>query len=81
VVVRTKVENFYSMMHPDDVEQAVNIILDSFQENTEFNTKFRLRHKDGYYIWFASHGNIIKDEKQHISRMTGFGRLIGREKN
>lgn len=75
-----KVENFYSMMHPDDIERAVNIILDSFQENTEFNTKFRLRHKDGHYIWFASHGNIIKDEKQYISRMTGFGRLIGEEK-
>jgi len=74
-----KVESFYNILHPDDVEQAVNIILGSFQNNTEFSTKFRLRHKDGHYVWFAIHGNIIKDEKQHISRMTGFGRPTGKE--
>ena len=77
--LEAKVENFYNMMHPDDAEQTANIIIDSFQNDTEFNTEFRLRHKDGHYIWFAGHGNIIKNKQQHVSRMTGFGRLLDKE--
>lgn len=73
------VENFYELMHPDDAEQGVNIILDSFQNNKEFSMKARLRHKDGYYLWFENYGSVITDETQHVSRIIGFGKLIGKE--
>jgi len=78
--IEPKVENFYQLIHPDDVKQALHILMDSFQNHTEFNMKARLRHKGGHYLWFENYGNIIKDEKQRISRMTGFGQLINEEK-
>ncbi len=52
-------------IHPEDVQimEAVgNILTPQYSSAT---IRFRVRHKDGHYIWLESHVKAIFDEKTH----------------
>ncbi len=63
---------FSSLLHPDDLVPATQYYEDYIRRRipTYFNT-FRLRHKDGHYVWLQSRGIGIWDDKGRILRLVG----------
>jgi len=58
-------KNGLLFIHPEDIhimEAVRNILTPQYSSAT---IRFRLRHKDGHYIWLESHIKAIFDEKTH----------------
>lgn len=50
------ISKVWELMHPDDVEDFMNSILESSKNNTPWETQFRSRVKDGSYRYFQGFG-------------------------
>ena len=65
-------ESFAELVHPDDRERVKTDLLKyTSRESPSYQTIFRLRHKDGRWIWVLSRGVGIWDENGNIQRMIG----------
>ena len=61
-----------SMLHPEDRQKAVNTFfgyLEAGSPGTYENT-FRLRKKDGTWVWFLSRGKTLRDEDGNPTNLT-----------
>jgi PAS domain S-box-containing protein len=66
-------DTIFSLVHPEEKELLMKKMFD-FRERNEnpFLIEFRIKHKSGEYIWFASHGKCVeRDEKGSSARITG----------
>lgn len=70
-------EQFRSLLHPDDVE-AVESIVQAYlrREINEYSAVFRMKHKNGNWIWINSRAKALFNEKSKPIRMTGSHRDI-----
>ncbi|MFB2839718.1 ATP-binding protein [Floridanema evergladense] len=54
---------FYSwenLVHPDDLPEAKSAIQDHLEGRTEnFHIEFRMRHKQGHYLWILSRAKVV----------------------
>ena len=65
-------EDFFLLVHPDDVDYAREVIRGYIaQEIPDLYSTFRMRHKEGHWIWVMSRGIGIKDEQGRIQRVIG----------
>lgn len=62
---------FIAMLHPDDVESAMQAVRKHFLERKPLRTEYRLKHKTGGYRWFLATGQAIWDEAGRPVRMIG----------
>lgn len=46
-------------VHPDDRENEFKIFMSAFEKRAPFQSKFRLRRRDGQYRWVLSQGNVL----------------------
>ncbi len=55
-------ENWGKLCHPDDYQNTVNsIFLELSKPDCKgTNAEFRMRHKDGSWIWILARGNVVK---------------------
>ncbi len=51
-----------AQLHPEDVQTAANAIKESFGKNGRTRAKYRLRHKNGSYVWLQMFGRRTKGE-------------------
>ncbi|WP_428224791.1 PAS domain S-box protein [Flavobacterium sp.] len=59
----------FALMHPDDAEQAQEIIYGNLNNRvTTFTARFRIRKKDGTYHWREDLANIIYNEDGSYSK-------------
>lgn len=59
-------EIWLDMLHPDDVDRAVTIWEDFVSSGkNEYQDEFRLKKKDGSYIWVTSKGLTIDKNKEN----------------
>ncbi len=57
----TREEDVYSQLHPDDVAYVNERIEECFSQKVDYyQCEYRMRHKDGSWIWIESHGKVIK---------------------
>ena len=77
-----KGEWWIEQIHPDDrrqVEKALNRYLSG--ESKRYNTEFRLRRKDGRFIWVASSARVIRyDQKGNPLLVVGTHRDVTKQK-
>jgi PAS domain S-box-containing protein len=61
-----------SRVHPDDLDDALDRMR-AFIANpsSKYNTEFRLRHRDGSYVWILSQAALLFDEQGVPIRMLG----------
>lgn len=61
------------LMHPDDREAAFEANLQHLEGCTDaFDQEFRMRHKDGHWVWIHDRGKVIRrDEHGQPLRMIG----------
>ncbi|MCM4167680.1 Adaptive-response sensory-kinase SasA [Arenibacter antarcticus] len=66
------IEVFYDFVHPDD-KKAIQLCLDNHIEKRElYELEFRMRHKDGQWIWVLCKGEITKyDDKGYPKVVSG----------
>ena len=64
-------EQFQSLLHPDDHAATFEAVNRHFDEQEPFNVEYRLKCKDGNYRWFLGTGHAVWDEKGRPRRMIG----------
>ncbi len=56
----TTYETWSNLVHPDDLERARDAESEHFDGRSEFyEAEFRMRHKDGHWVWVLSKGKLI----------------------
>lgn len=65
-------ESWKNVMHPDDAQEAISYVLEC-QKNPdkEYKKEYRVRHKDGSWIWILDRGKTIYEKGMPV-RMVGF---------
>ncbi len=58
--------NILSIVHPDDLEETARGLARGLSEKMPDSTRHRLKHKDGHYVWFDSHGTPLSDENGEL---------------
>lgn len=55
---------FTEKIHPDDYEQTMeNMRQHLYGQSPAYETEYRIRHKDGHWIWFYDRGVVYKRDK------------------
>ncbi len=63
---------WWEYVHPDDRDDAKSAILKSIATQGDFSREFRMRKKDGQYIWILSRGRVMEtDCEGRALRMVG----------
>lgn len=61
-----------SRLHPDEIQGAIEKIENAIDSDaSHYEAEFRLRHKNGSYIWIYSRAKIERDENGKASRLLG----------
>ena len=69
------------LLHPDDKDRMVLFINNFINSNLRvYEAEFRLKHKNGNYIWIKSRATVQRDENGKAIRMLGTHRDITEEK-
>jgi PAS domain S-box-containing protein len=77
----SSLESWKSVVHPDDLEEAlVHIRKCHANPNEEYRMEYRVRHKDGSWIWILDRGKTVF-EKGIATRMVGFHTDITENRN
>ena len=65
-------EEWFSRIHPAD-RARVRAQLEAHCNGStpEFSSEYRIRHKNGHYIWMLSRGIAVRDEHGHAVRIAG----------
>lgn len=65
-------DDWASLLHPDDREQAV-CDLDAFATGRErsYEAEYRMRHKDGHYVSVLSRGFAVRGDSGKATRIVG----------
>jgi PAS domain S-box-containing protein len=53
----------YDLVHPDDQDEFLKLDEDAVVEDDIVTTTYRVRRKDGKYIWFETINKIVRDEE------------------
>jgi len=52
---------YESMLHPDDAPHVIAEVRRSNEERTSFDFEYRIRHKNGSYVWVHDHRAVAED--------------------
>ncbi|MFC0878189.1 CheR family methyltransferase [Saccharicrinis sp. FJH2] len=67
-----KFETWNKLLHPDDKEQTNNALNSYINNPTDFfEIEFRLKHKNGNYVWIFSKAASILDDNGKVIRIFG----------
>lgn len=67
-----RIGNWKSLIHPEDYEAANAIMVEHQQKKTPYYCcEYRLRGKNGQYIWIQARGKALFDETGNVYRMAG----------
>lgn len=69
------------LLHPEDKDRMTHFIHNFINSNLRiYEAEFRLKHKNGHYIWIKSRAAMLRDENGKAIRMLGTHRDITEEK-
>jgi diguanylate cyclase (GGDEF)-like protein/PAS domain S-box-containing protein len=68
------VNSWMQLLHPDDYDMVTKTVrAEARRAGTVFNMDFRLRHKDGHWLWIVSRGRAIEhDALNRPARIVGY---------
>ena len=67
-----RIETFADLLHPDDLGPTYDALERNHRDDVPYYAEYRLRHKDGHYIWCKGCGLSTRDAEGKAVRMTGF---------
>jgi len=70
--IGTTSDDWFKLVHPDDVDNLKNTIIAHVKEpSINIETEYRIKHKDGIYLWMLCRGLAIRDQEGKAIRMAG----------
>ena len=70
--IGTTSDDWFKLVHPDDVDNLKNTIIAHVKEpNINIETEYRIKHKEGTYLWMLCRGLAIRDQDGKAIRMAG----------
>jgi len=76
-------DSYFKVAHPEDLNNvmtAFNGLMKSTDPNYQYETTYRMKHKNGEYIWFRERGACLRDSNGKLLRVVGGARDISVEK-
>jgi diguanylate cyclase (GGDEF)-like protein/PAS domain S-box-containing protein len=65
-------DEWFSRIHPDDVERVrLDITTHLEEQTTHYEDEYRILHKDGNYLWVLGRGLAFRDPNDRATRMAG----------
>jgi len=65
-------EKWSSIIHPDDINSVHNILKEHFNGTTSYyECEYRLRRRDGEYMWVLSRGKALRNTDGKVIRIAG----------
>lgn len=69
--VEARISNWIKWMHPDDSENVLKALNLHFEKEIPYRVEFRMKKKNGDYIWLLARGETVRDENGKPIRMAG----------
>lgn len=60
-----------SIVHPDDVENTETAFFKTLYEGVPYDVEYRIKHKNGYYLYLQSKAKPVYDNKGKIIKVAG----------
>lgn len=68
---RTTIEDFNTLIHPEDQVRVSRQVGDSLRTGKSYECEFRLRRGDGRFIWVLARAEVIRNEANRPLRLIG----------
>lgn len=68
---RNRLEVWQSSVHPEDVEYFSSAREEHLKNNTPYDIEFRIKHKEGYWVWIRARGQADFNAEGQAYRMSG----------
>jgi diguanylate cyclase (GGDEF)-like protein/PAS domain S-box-containing protein len=69
----SSVEGWKALLHPEDAERALGVLTSSIANKIESaHVRYRVRHKDGHWIWIHDRAKILFDDAGEPLIVAGF---------
>jgi len=80
--VKNHISDWYSLIHPDDKQRVINVIEAHIRSGKNYVTEFRMRHKQGHWVWIEGSGAVVEYEAntQSALRLCGTHQDISERK-
>lgn len=70
---QSSIESWKALLHPEDVDRAFGVLTSSIANKVESaHVRYRVRHKDGHWIWIHDRAKILFDETGEPLIVAGF---------
>jgi PAS domain S-box-containing protein len=69
--IEANIDNFKSLLHPDDVKKVFGAMNDHFETGAPISLEYRLQTKSGEYKWFQGSAKATFDDDGNPTRMAG----------
>lgn len=69
--IEANIENFKSLLHPEDVDKVFSAIDDHFNTRAPISLEYRLQTKSGEYKWFQGSAEASFNDNGNPTRMAG----------
>ncbi|MBD2605037.1 PAS domain-containing protein [Scytonema hofmannii FACHB-248] len=61
------------LVHPDDLQRVDDEFKASLAHSDRYKIEYRVRHKDGHYVWLQDRGFVERDADNCVFRIVGIG--------
>ena len=56
-------DTFHSLLVPIEADGIIRILLDAFQQGKSITKEYRMRHRDGNWIWIEARGRCVEHDR------------------
>ncbi|MFN6463978.1 MAG: PAS domain-containing protein [Nostoc sp. DedVER02] len=64
-------EWWQELIHPDDQQRVNDEFMASMADGNRYSIEYRVRHKDGRYLWVKDQGFAVRDANGRVVRVVG----------
>ncbi|MBD2522703.1 PAS domain-containing protein [Nostoc sp. FACHB-133] len=64
-------EWWQKLIHPDDQQRVNDQFMASMANGNRYSIEYRIRHKDGRYVWVQDQGFAVRDANGQVVRIVG----------
>ncbi|MBE0497301.1 MAG: EAL domain-containing protein [Campylobacterales bacterium] len=58
--LKGEVDDWMSLVHPEDKSSIQEAIIQAMSRSASYVVEFRMRHRDGHWVWIESSGAVVK---------------------
>lgn len=62
--IENDASDWQSRIHPDDKSKVTKLIDDHIRKNKGYVVEFRMRHRDGHWVWIQGAGAVVSHDPQ-----------------